>query len=185
MSDVPSINPYAPPLNDSPVVGGSSAYLYRDGNAIVVPRENASLPPRCVRCNAPASKFLLRRLYWHPPALYLLIIIGLCVYVIPALIVRKKATVQDGLCDRHSRRRWVGILIGWFGFVGGLTLFFALIDSYPTLGLLALLAVIATPVVGVVMAQVIAPRRMDERSVWLKVGRPFLESVPAGAARSG
>jgi hypothetical protein len=36
---------------------------------------------------------------------------------------------------------------------------------------------IAAPVVGILMTQVVTARRIDAQRAWLKVGRPFLESI--------
>jgi hypothetical protein len=149
----------------------------REGNAIVVPRQGARLPSRCVRCNAPAEKFLTRRLSWHHQALYLLILIGVCVYVIPALIFRKQALVEVGLCEKHFKRRRIGMLVGWLGFIVDFVLFFLLVEKYPAVGLIFLLVAVVTPIVGAVMARVVTAKKMDENSVWLLVGRPFLDSI--------
>src|SRR3954468_23626244 len=49
-----------------------------EDNGLLVLRKNAVLPDRCVKCNAPAEGFRLRRnLSWHQPAIYLTIFIGL------------------------------------------------------------------------------------------------------------
>ena len=176
MTQPPVDNYYAPPTTDTsftPSVGT----IHREGNAVVVPAQGASLPPRCVRCNQPASKRLLRRLYWHHPALYLLILVGICVYLIPALIVRKKAIVEVGLCQQHANRRLVGILLGWLGFLVSLGVFVATVDSYPTVGGVFMLAMIALPIVGLLMARVVVATRIDNHQAWLKTGRPFLESI--------
>ncbi len=116
-------------------------------------------------------------MYWHHPALYLLILIGVCFYVIPALIVRKKALVEVGICDRHLRRRRWGIGIGWLGFLASFTLFAALMEDTPLLGLLFLLTSVAAPITGILMAQVVAAKKIDDQQAWLKTGRPFLESI--------
>jgi len=177
MTEPPIDNYYAPPVADTtftPVVGTA---IHREGDSVVVPAAGAILPARCVRCNQPASQRLLRRLYWHHPALYLLILIGVCFYVIPALIVRKKAVVEVGVCDQHHKRRRLGIAIGWLGFFVSLLGMVATIDPVPELGLFFLLTMIAAPIVGIVMAQVVTATRIDAQQAWLKTGRAFLESI--------
>jgi hypothetical protein len=160
--------------------------VHREGDVLVAPREGAILPARCVRCNEPAGRRLMRRLYWHPPALYLLIFISLCVYLIPALVFRKKAVLEVGLCERHFRRRRWGIGLGWGGFVIGGVVFVGSIEPYPLLGLSFLLVTLLSPIIGVVMAQVVSPKRIDAERVRLKVGRPFLESFgEANRVRAG
>jgi len=46
----------------------------------------------------------------------------------------------------------------------------------PLLQLALLLALTACPIVGVAMAKVVAVHRIDARSAWFYVGRPFLDS---------
>ena len=97
-------NPYAAALTDpdldglgfssdpkTPVgVGG-----WRDGDLLVI-SEGAKLPDRCVKCNQPAEGYLLqRKLNWHEPTWYLLVIISPLLYIIVALIIRKKAIVRS------------------------------------------------------------------------------------------
>ncbi|HEY6727411.1 MAG TPA: hypothetical protein VI197_25425 [Polyangiaceae bacterium] len=180
MAQPPNDNFYAPPATDTTFTPTAGATIHREGNAVVVPAQLAVLPPRCVRCNQPASKRLLRRLYWHHPALYLLLLVGLCFYLIPALIVRKKAVIEVGLCDRHHQRRLQGILIGWLGFAGSLALTIATMEDYPVVGVFFMFSMIVLPIVGIVMAQVVSATRIDEQRAWLKTGRPFLESIREG-----
>lgn len=172
------INPYRPPaVLDAPDVE-STAEIVREGNAVRIPREGATLPPRCVRCNAPSAlPPMSRRIYWHHPAVYLLILIAACLYVIVAVIVRKRGTVNVYLCERHAKRRRTGIAVGWGGFLLSLIGFIALVDSVPVVGLALLFTMIAAPITGIVMSQVVAPTKMDDHYAWLRVGRPFLESI--------
>lgn len=180
MTQPPDENFYAPPTTDTALAPTPGMTIHRERDAVVVPAQLAVLPPRCVRCNQPASKRLLRRLYWHHPALYLLLLVGLCFYLIPALIVRKKAVVEIGLCDRHHKRRRLGILLGWLGSLASLTMTIVTIESDPVLGVLFLFAMVGFAIVGIVMAQVVTPTRIDDHQAWLKTGRPFLESIREG-----
>jgi hypothetical protein len=166
----------APPTVDTAPAQLPATAFHREGDVLVAPREGAIFPARCVRCNEHASRRLMRQLYWHHPALYLLIFISLCIYVIPALILRKKAVLEIGLCERHFRRRRWGIAIGWGGFLLGMIVFIASIDSYPMVGLFFMLVMVVAPIAGIVMAQVISPKHIDAERAKLKVGRPFLES---------
>ena len=120
-------NPYAAPRAETdlaPSLAGSGAALRREGNLLVVPTVGASFPPRCVICNQPAQRRLRRKLFWHPPGYYALICIGALIYVIAAMIVRKSAEFEVGICEEHSARRRNAILLGAIGaplcFVGGM-----------------------------------------------------------------
>ncbi len=124
------------PLGDnSPVAGGSdpqgivlpdgyvlppppqpklaTAGVWRDKSILVMSRD-AQLPNRCVKCNEPATgSRLKRKLSWHHPAYFLLILVVFLVYIIVAMIARKVATVEVGLCERHRAARSRNILITW------------------------------------------------------------------------
>lgn len=75
---------------------------------------------------APANGQRLKRsLSWHHPALFLVVLAGLLVYVIVALIVRQTAKIEVGICDTHRRRRLVAIAAGWLVFLSGVGIFIA------------------------------------------------------------
>src|SRR5207249_3666533 len=100
-----------------------SGLLWRQNRQMIL-RSETPLPDRCVRCNAPANGYKLKRqLYWHPSAYYLLILISLLIYVIVAVIIRKKALIHVGLCDQHrAQRKWT-ILGSWLAALLGVVLF--------------------------------------------------------------
>src|SRR5215471_10889244 len=78
--------------------------LWRTGRQLVFAKDTP-FPDRCVCCNTPTNLKLKRQLYWHPSGYYLLILISILVYAVAAIIVRKKALVHIGLCDRHRSMR--------------------------------------------------------------------------------
>jgi len=54
----------------------SMAGVWRDNKTLVMTKD-ALLPDQCVKCNAPAHGFKLKRkLTWHHPALYLIILVA-------------------------------------------------------------------------------------------------------------
>ena len=173
------LNPYAPPAADVDSLQLEPGAYWRDGDALVLSRGAvAALPDRCVRCNAPAQGFKLKRtVYWHPPALYLLIVVSALIYVVVALIVRKSVKIELGLCPTHRRRRWLGVALLFAGVLVPL----ALGLLHERLGAavlpLALLAMAGGVVAGVVFSRVVHARRMDREHAWLRVGAPFLASV--------
>src|SRR5687768_13095490 len=97
-----AVLPYASPFMAPP----QSLYAaWRDGDKLVTPA-NAVLPPQCVKCGAAADgHYGPRTFWWHHPALLLLILANILIFAIVALIVRKKAVVQVGLCAAHLARR--------------------------------------------------------------------------------
>ncbi|HKO61445.1 MAG TPA: hypothetical protein VJV03_09815 [Pyrinomonadaceae bacterium] len=153
--------------------------VWRDGAKLVMSRD-AELPPRCVKCNVPTHLKLKRKLSWHHPALYLIILVALLIYLIIALIVRKSATIEIGLCDEHQAKRRRNVLIttalgivGLFGFVLA-----AGFDDGIYL-LIGFVALIATLIYGIAVARVVAPAKIDDRFVWLTgVNKQYLSELP-------
>ena len=172
-----SANPYAPPR--AALVTQAPAQFWRDGNALVVP-VGSTLPPRCVKCNQPALEPMHRRkLSWHHPGWFLLIFVNILLYIIAALIVRKKAEVTCGLCARHLRTRRIYLAIGW----GGLALGVALVFSTPPVGVLVVLAGVITGMIG---SRIVHPGRITKEEVWLRgCGEEFLDSAHRESAAAG
>ena len=138
-------------------------------------------------CNEPAQGFgYVKKMGWHSPWLFLLILAGLFVYLIVALVVHRSAKVRVALCPRHRRRRQVGLWLGFGGmFLSMAFLFSAAFVEYVDLGLdenvvpiAGLIGLFGFPIVGVIMTQMIRPRRIDHEHVWLRVGRAFADSIP-------
>jgi len=158
-----------------------SLLLWRSGRVLVI-GQGAALPDRCVKCNAPANgQRLLRKLYWHSPYIYLLILLNLIIYLIVAIIVRKMARVEIGLCDAHRRQRWLAIGYGWLGALGGLGLFIVGLANDWNAGVVVfgLVAFIAGMVLGVVKGPVVSAKRITPEFVWIKGVCPaYLESLP-------
>jgi hypothetical protein len=183
-------NPYAPPSEDAQRGAGTESQaaggIRREGDTIVVPRQGSVFPDRCVQCNQPANGYRLqRKLHWHPPWVYFMILLNVWVYVIVALIVRKKAEVAVGLCEAHRRKRKNAILLGWIGSLammgtcsGGIALEREAIG--PVLMVLGGVGFFVFLIVGLIRARVALPKKMDDNDVWLKVGRPFADSLGSG-----
>lgn len=176
-------NPYAPPSLQADaesafgVPQGLFDGLRREGDLIVIPVRGAAFPDRCVMCNEPAVKRLKRRLFWHPQGYYALIFVGWVIYVIVAMIVRKRAEFEVGLCERHSARRRNGILIGWLGSALCLVAGIALAQSVPALAIAFGVGFFACVVAGAMMVRIVTAKRIDKQYAWLKFEKPFLDSI--------
>ena len=158
--------------------------VWRDGSKLVMSRD-AELPPRCVKCNVPTHFRLKRRLSWHHPLLYILLFVALLIYLIVAMVVRKNATVEIGLCDEHlkKRRRDLRIAIGLL--VAGLAgLALAIGFSDGTYLLLGFLGLIAALIYGIVAVRIVAPSKIDDQFVWLTgVNKTYLSELPPWPGR--
>ncbi len=176
-------NPYAPSrasLAGAAVIPAESGGIWRDGAVLVLSPE-ASLPPRCVKCNEPAEEpTKSRRVYWHSPWIYLLILLNIIIYAVVAVIVRKKAMVAPGLCSAHKRRRRMGIGIAWTLLLGGFALMFTGIGGDKPAGIAGgLLLILVAVIVSTSVTRIVRPKRIDAQYVRLKGCSPaFLESMP-------
>ena len=197
MSQPPSLPPGSiPNPDDPPVIQYATPYQYaaptvawQDGIRLVVPKDGP-LPMRCVKCNGPAApEFTWRKtLYWHTPALYILIVFpGLLIYAIVALIVRKRSRVEAGLCELHGRKRRKRILIGWLIALAGAAsiagAFWAGSQQNNLAGILALAGIVlllTSLVWALVAVRVLWPSQIDARYAWLNGACPeYLQSLPS------
>lgn len=174
-----SFNPYAAPESDLSAsgTGGSRCWQVSPGVLYVMP--SSDLPPRCVKCNEPASTPVkLRKMYWHSRGWYALILLNLLIYAIAALAVRKRVEVSPGLCPAHaSRRNW--FIVGGFASVIGLVFGGILaLASYPGTGMAMVLAGIVAMFAFALGARIIYPVHIDERGARFKgCGQAFLRSL--------
>ncbi len=162
---------------------GVRAAVWRRGKLIVF-RKNTALPFRCVKCNAPAhGKPLRSNLSWHPPAIYLTILIGLIIYVIVALCVQKSARISFGLCARHRRRRARVVAVSWLFALTCVSLIVCSIPlDNPAFAVLGLLILILGLVLYLIFARSLTAARIDNEWVWLRgAGEEFLDTLPSAA----
>jgi uncharacterized membrane protein len=147
---------------------------------VLVMTKQALLPDRCVKCNAPADTKLKRKLSWHHPAIYILAFIGFLLYVIVALVTRKSATIDIGLCERHAAARKRDLLITWaLGLSFVLSWVIAAMLDDGTFMLIGLALMFATAIYGIVRVRMVAPTRIDDHFVWLNGVHPnYLQQFP-------
>jgi hypothetical protein len=165
-------------LPPPPSIGVSSG-VWRNSSTLVMSKD-ALLPDRCVKCNAYTVGRIKRKFSWHHPAFYFLLLFAWLIYLIVAMIVRKRATVDLGICDEHRARRRTYIWMTW-GFlllgVAGFVLAVMIDDGTPAaLGFLVFLAGI---IFGVISTRIAYPKKIDDRFVWLKgVNKDYLDLLP-------
>ncbi|MDB6023557.1 MAG: hypothetical protein JWQ04_3414 [Pedosphaera sp.] len=153
-------------------------------NKQLVTISETPFPDRCVKCNAPANGFRLKRvLYWQHPAYYLLLLCNLLVLLVVVLIVRKKAVLHVGLCGLHRAQRKQTILIGWLGALGGLTVglgAFAFSSTWAAVfGVTGFLVFIASAIYGALKGPMVSAAKVTKENVWLKgVHRDFMANLP-------
>jgi hypothetical protein len=155
--------------------------LWREGKKMVTSSETP-MPDRCVKCNAPAHGYRLKRvLYWHHPAYYLLLLCNLLILLIVVLIVRKKAVLHVGLCETHRKQRKQALIALWVGFLGGLgCLIGSAVIENGWLALFGGVAILTGIVWAVVKGRVIQATKIDkDGTVWVGgVCKAFLDELP-------
>lgn len=160
----------------APAGGG----MWRSGQKLVA-RSETTLPDRCVKCNAPTDGYRQKRvLYWMHPLWLLLILLNLIILVIVYLIIRKKAVLHIGLCEKHRARRKRGLIVGWGSFMSGIVLIFfgAVLESGWT-ALTGVLLLLIGGIYGAIIARLITPTKIEKETVWVTgCHRDFLAELP-------
>lgn len=161
-----------------------SEEVWRSGKFLVM-RKDAQLPDRCIKTNRPANgKRFRANLYWHHPAIYLLILFNLLVYAVVALIVRKNAIVYVGVTEEVLQKRNRAILGAWLvGIIGVFLLFapgFTPSETLSTqLQMLGFILILGGLIWGIVGATIVSATRIDDDYVWIRgVCREYLASLP-------
>lgn len=171
------INPYATPRSWGEE--NVSTDCTREGKYVIVPI-GSDLPPRCIKCNAPALTPVKKRtVYWHHPGFYLLILINIIVYAVVALIARKKAKVSPGLCQEHAtERKWkIALLL-----IGALLMLIASpfihIQGMEALGPILMVLSFIPLVIAVVSSQLVVASKITKTDIKLRgCKEPFLQSL--------
>lgn len=64
------------------------------------------LPQVCVCCGQKATSIWQKKFSWHPPWVYVLILVHVLIFLIVALVMRKSMTAWLPVCQRH-RSPWL------------------------------------------------------------------------------
>lgn len=169
------------PASESPSLPGETKGVYRDGKLLVVPTAGVSFPDRCVRCNAPAEGYRLRKtLRWHPTGVHYLVLFGVVGYVVALLRDRESVPVEMGLCPAHRRRRKRGQVLTLVALSLLVAVSAAVLWGDPGRFALALNLVWAVLVLAAVLGgltlRTAAAKRIADGQAWLRVGRAFRDS---------
>ena len=161
--------------------------ITRDGKKLIVPTAmpglTIPLPPPCVKCGAPANgKPVTKTFSWHHPALYLVALVGLVIYVIVAMIVRKSIRLTVPLCASHAQKRSMAVILSWVIPLIGVADAFIL----PNLGMdggVAVLITIACLLTGLIIWAVVSypirPRYIDQyRAEFTGLCEAYLQQFP-------
>jgi len=164
--------------------------ILRDGAKLIVPvapmNQPVVLPPPCVKCGAPASKTITKTFSWHHPAIYLTILVGVLIYVIVAMIVRKNMKLSVPLCARHAQKRSMAVTLAWVVPLIGVADAFILPNLGVDGGVVALITVaclLTGLIIWAVVANPIRPTRIDQQcGVFTGVCEEYLRQFAPGMA---
>ncbi len=184
-------NPYATPAVQPPLVAPMGAatefsHLIFQKDGLLIVHKKATLPDRCLKSNEPTQSRLKRSLYWHHPALYLLILLHIVIYAIVAIIIRKSAVFWIPLQERYKKKRRRDMAIAWFSVLLGIGLFIlgiAVVDGNSTVGVTCLLLspflILGGALFGIFRCRIVYAKRIDDHFVWLKgVSPDFQREYP-------
>jgi len=194
-SSAEAVNPYAPPRSDlqsTPAAVPQPEHLFNVGGVwrtgdLLVMQKGTTLPNRCLVCNQPAAVQYPKKMYWHHPGLYILVLLSLPIYVIAALIARKKADVVLPLCAEHAEKRKKASTTANLMMVFGLVLMFGSCfaldsDNGGTFAIILGVGFLVLLVGAIVLsagANPIIPKKIDDYYVWLrKVSSSYLAALP-------
>jgi hypothetical protein len=170
-----------------PAPEGPFTEPFREGNLIVAPLLS-TMPNCCFKCARPTSgRPLERKLYWHHPLFYLLLLgfpfcgAGIVLYVIVVAIVRKKATTYLFLCATHTTRRRYAVFVTGVLVAVSVALFLSGLLN-PKIGgevaLSGLALLIPTSVFGMLATRITYAKKITDHRVLLAgAGQPFLDAM--------
>jgi len=133
------------------------------------------LPGVCMVCGHDATTYKARKFAWNPGWVYILLLAGLLPFIIVALLMTKRMTVDVPLCGRH-RHHWLarqGLVLGsFFGLIALLFLVGALApprDVGVWIGLVMLFGFIGWLVLAIVVnLGMIRPTQITEDMITLQ-----------------
>lgn len=159
---------------------GAVGVICRDKKNLLIPL-GQDLPERCVKCNTTERLTRHKRtLYWHNPAVFLALLFNALVYIIIALIVRKKAVVSVCLCATHVSKRRLRIGLAWGCFVAclGSIVGIAVYSLPDYFWILPPVLLIVSIVLGVLSRMVYAAKITESELQMAGCEEPFLKTFP-------
>ncbi|HPF39793.1 MAG TPA: hypothetical protein PK093_14230 [Phycisphaerae bacterium] len=183
----PMAIPASPPTDRVELLryaGYGVGQIWRDGKCVGIGAGRGMVSTRCFKCNELADdKPLKRRLSWHTPAVYLLLLLSPIIYVLVALLIRKTTIVYVGLCPRHKHRHRVVVAITALMVVSVVPLGIAgsTAAGEPVYFISAFFSLLIGLIVYATAGHVVTAKRISDRETLLRgAGAEFLKSLPPG-----
>lgn len=187
------VNPYAAPnvaeTYVGPAINTDWNGLWRDNKDLVMHRE-ARLPAICVKTGVPVTNGKVRRkLSWHTPWIALAILVNVLIYIILAVALTKRATIDIPLAPERIAQRKSRLLACWIAGFGSIIALLVCIGvivearNPSAVWMLGIFASIITLVVALVFGQVTArilrTTKITKTHIWLRgVHENILEQLP-------
>lgn len=156
--------------------------MWNNGLHVVCSRHSA-LPDGCVKCGAREVVRRTKKLAWHEPWLYVLLLSPL-IYVIVAFIVRKESRIEYGYCQEHFDHHFRLFLSAWGAF--GLSILLVILACFlpgdmwllPFIG--GLLAFVGSVVLAVIISRLpILAHKITDQYIWIEGVSPIIrEKLP-------
>ncbi|HZS27149.1 MAG TPA: hypothetical protein VFB76_07950 [Candidatus Angelobacter sp.] len=136
---------------------------------------------RQVRC-AGQWKAVTKTFSWHHPALYLVALAAVLIYVIVAVIVRKSIRLTVPLCVHHAQQRSLAVNMAWvIPLIGVADAFilprFGVSDGWVILIVIA--AILTGIVIWAIVDYPIRPKSIDQyRGIFTGLSEKHLQQFP-------
>jgi H+/Cl- antiporter ClcA len=163
---------YFPPSGPSSA-GPPFAGLWRQGNVLVM-HKLAPLPDICLKSNQPAMRRLKRSLSWHHPAVFLIILVHILIYIVVALVVRKTAKIHIPLTEEWFAIRRRRMILSWSMILLSVVMFGAAVSVVdqqawaPWILIIAIFLGLGAAIYGLLACRLVWPKRMTDEYIWLK-----------------
>ena len=154
--------------------------VWRSGDRMVM-SIGAELPDRCVKTNLPAGgQWAEIRLSWHHPALYLVVLLNLILYLIVAYFVRTRVIVRVGLTESALSSARTARRLMWALLLSGLAFCVAAVPtSVPQLLWPGVLLMLLAIPVYFLRGRIIWASKIEPGYVWIGgVHRDYLAALP-------
>jgi hypothetical protein len=183
---------YATPAAVGTAQAGVSAGAFVRGNRLVV-KDGASLPDRCVKCNAPAgegrvNKKLAYNLDNTRPAARLIPFVGriiLAIWAIQQMLTRQHVRVSYCVCKRHRTQRVLAMIAMGVGMLAGAALIVHGVNSVDRHGnpdaaliITGVVVFIAGSLCGMATGSLAVAAGFNNGAELKGAGKAFLESMP-------
>ena len=155
-----------------------------EGSALVVP-VNYTFPPICIASGTTDNLVPVRQtVTWHPPIVYLTILVNVLIYIVAALVTRKTSAHQVFQSQQARSRRTTWHAVNWAIFLSTFVFIGAAIGlEEPGYALGAIASLLVALLVYFTKVRLLFAERITPSSVRLRgIPRPVMEQIVAATS---